>query len=84
MLLEGDLVYERRALTTCLESPGDNVDVAGRLFEHQHDECFVETRSGHLVAISKNRESLGSEVTGELVGICKISSSLFSHDARHG
>ncbi len=77
LLLEADLVYERRALTTCLESPGDNAMLLAG-FSNTHDECFVETRSGRLVAISKNRESLGSEVTGELVGICKISRSLFS------
>ncbi|MFP6872638.1 MAG: phosphocholine cytidylyltransferase family protein [Verrucomicrobiales bacterium] len=77
LLLEADLVYERRALTTCLESPGDNaVLLAG--FSDTHDECFVEQRNGRLVAISKNRESLGSEVAGEMVGICKISRSLFS------
>jgi hypothetical protein len=37
----------------------------------------VETRDGRLVAISKDRDSLGSEVSGEMVGICKISRSLF-------
>ena len=38
----------------------------------------METRNGRLVAISKNRESLGSEISGELVGISRISSLLFS------
>jgi choline kinase len=77
LLLEADLVYERRALATCLKSPSDNVAVLAG-FSNTHDECFVETRSGNLVAISKNRKSLGSEVAGEMVGICKISQSLFS------
>jgi 2-aminoethylphosphonate-pyruvate transaminase len=47
-------------------------------FSETSDECFVETRNGRLVAISKNRASLGAEVRGEMVGICKISPLLFS------
>jgi len=77
LLLESDIVYERRALTTCLESPSDNVVLLSG-FSNTSDECFVETLRGHLVAISKNRESLGSDVHGEMVGICKISRSLFA------
>ena len=77
LLLESDLVYELRALMTCLESPSENVVLLAGL-SNTSDECFVETRNGRLVAISKNRESLGAEVRGEMVGICKISPSLFS------
>ena len=77
LLLESDLVYERRALTTCLEHSSENVVLLAG-FSDTSDECFVETQNGHLVAISKKRESLGTEVRGEMVGICKISRSLFS------
>lgn len=77
LLLESDLVYERRALNQCLEHPGDNVVLAAG-FSNTSDECYVETRDGRLVAISKNREDLGAGVTGEMVGICKISRSLFA------
>lgn len=77
LLLEADIVYERRALATCLKSPDDNVVVLAG-FSNTHDECFVETRNGRLVGISKDRRSLGSEVTGEMIGICKISHALFS------
>ncbi|MCH8257829.1 MAG: phosphocholine cytidylyltransferase family protein [Proteobacteria bacterium] len=77
LLLESDLVYERRALTTCLESPSDNVVLLSGLSKSS-DEVFVETQNGHLVAMSKNRDHLGSEISGEMVGICKISRSLFS------
>ncbi len=76
LLLEADLVYERRALTTCLEHPSGNVVLLAG-FSNTSDECFVETQNGQLVTISKNRESLGSEVPGEMVGICKISRPLF-------
>ena len=77
LLLESDLVYEGRALTTCLEHPSDDVVLLAG-FSRTSDECFVETRNGRLVAISKSRESLGPEVPGEMVGICKISRALFS------
>ena len=77
LLLESDLVYERRALITCLEHPSDNVLLLAGLSKTS-DECFVETRDGCLVAIGKSRESLGAEVPGEMVGICKISRSLYS------
>ena len=77
LLLESDLVYERRALTACLEHPSDNVLLLAGL-SNTSDECFVETHDGRLVAISKSQESLGAEVSGEMVGICKISQSLFS------
>jgi 2-aminoethylphosphonate-pyruvate transaminase len=77
LLLESDLVYERRALLTCLEHPGDNVLLLAGL-SNTSDECFVETRGGCLVAIAKNRESLGVEVPGEMVGICRISRSLYA------
>lgn len=76
LLLESDLVYERRALTVCLASPGDNVVLLGG-FSNTSDECFVETRQGRLVGISKSRQGLGAEVQGEMVGICRISRSLF-------
>ena len=76
LLLESDLIFERRALTTTLESPSDNVVLLAG-FSNTSDECFVETQNRRLVAISKNRENLGAEVLGELVGICKISRSLF-------
>jgi 2-aminoethylphosphonate-pyruvate transaminase len=42
------------------------------------DEVFVKTQNGHLVGMSKSRDDLGNEISGEMVGICKISRSLFS------
>jgi len=77
LLLESDLVYERRALTTCLEHPSDSVVLLAG-FSNSSDEVFVETRNGLLVAMSKNREHQGHEIPGEFVGICKISRSLFT------
>jgi len=77
LLLEADILYEPLALTTCLDFPGDNVVLLSGLSETS-DECFVETQNGQLRGISKNRDTLGSEVLGEMVGISKISASLFA------
>ena len=77
LLLEADILYEPLALTTCLDFPSDNVVLLSGLSETS-DECFVETQNGQLRAISKNRDILGSEVLGEMVGISKISASLFA------
>lgn len=78
LLLESDLIYERQALTTLLENPDDNDNVvllSG--FTKSGDEVFVQTNSGCLVAMSKDRDSLGPHVAGELVGISKISQRLY-------
>jgi choline kinase len=77
LLLEADLVYEHRALIACLEHPRDNVLLLSG-FTNTSDEYFVETRNDRLHAISTNRESLGAEAAGEMVGISKISQSLFA------
>ena len=77
LLLEADILYESLALTTCLDCPSENVVLLSG-FSDTSDECFVETQDGQLRAISKNRDVLGSEVLGEMVGISKISASLFA------
>ncbi|MFW2404064.1 MAG: NTP transferase domain-containing protein [Gammaproteobacteria bacterium] len=76
LLLESDLIYEPRALDVllALDAP-DAVLLSGPT--NAGDEVYVETRGGNLVAMSKDRDSLGG-VAGELVGISKISSDLFS------
>ena len=77
LLLESDLVYERRALTSCLEHRSDNVVLLSG-FSKSSDEVFAETRDGCLVEMSKHRECLGAEISGEFVGVCKISRPLFA------
>jgi len=82
LLLESDLVYERRCLTACLAAPSRNV-VLLTGFSQTSDEVFVATRSGYLHSMSKDRRALAEEapdceIKGELVGISKISRELFS------
>jgi 2-aminoethylphosphonate-pyruvate transaminase len=76
LLLESDLIYEQRALTSAIEFPRDNcVLLSG--FTDSGDEVFVELADGRLVHMSKDRSVLG-EIAGELVGIAKISANLFA------
>jgi 2-aminoethylphosphonate-pyruvate transaminase len=76
LLLESDLIYERRALSALLEDERpDLVLLSGPT--GAGDEVFVETDSGQLVAMSKDRTALHGPVAGELVGITKVSRDLF-------
>jgi len=76
LLLESDLIYEQRALTELLIEPAaDAILLSGPT--GAGDEVWVETRDGDLVAMSKDRNALTGLVTGELVGISKISTGLF-------
>jgi 2-aminoethylphosphonate-pyruvate transaminase len=76
LLLESDLIYETRALRVLLDHPAtDAILLSGPTAAG--DEVFVETRDGHLVAMSKDRSRLGAGIEGELVGISKISGELF-------
>jgi 2-aminoethylphosphonate-pyruvate transaminase len=80
LLLESDLVYEPRALQVLLDDAApDAVLLSGPT--GAGDEVWVETRGGNLVAMSKERDALGS-VAGELVGISKISTGLFDDMCR--
>lgn len=77
LLLESDLIYEKRALSLLIEDPRDDVILlSGRT--DSGDEVYVETKNGNLVAMAKDRSRLGSGVEGELVGVSKISADLFA------
>jgi len=117
LLLESDLVYESRALRVLQEDPRpDLILVSG--ITNSGDEVWVQTESGYLRALSKDRSKLepvetqarpgigeggktkyegtkdepggkvkngpghkagsSAEILGELVGISKISTRLYS------
>src|SRR6185503_12645228 len=72
LLLESDIVFERRAPREALAHPAPDVLlVSGPT--GAHDEVWVETRAGELADMSKDRARLGPEIAGELVGIHKLS-----------
>jgi len=82
LLLESDLTYEARALNALLSHPAeDAILLSGPT--GAGDEVFVKTidaagmPDGKLVDMSKDRQRLGGEISGELVGISKISAALF-------
>ena len=77
LLLESDLIYEKRALEIALEDPRpDLILLSGKT--SSGDEVYVETRGGNLVAMAKDKTLLGPGIEGELVGISKISAPLYA------
>ena len=77
LLLESDIIYEYRALEQIVKY-SEEICVLLSGFTGSGDEVFVETIGKQLVFMSKDRTLLGNEPTGELVGISKISQSLFT------
>jgi choline kinase len=76
LLLESDLIYEPRALSVLLAEPGaDAILISGPT--GAGDEVYVRADAGRLQAMSKDATRLGGPVSGELVGISKISPALF-------
>lgn len=72
LLLESDIIYERAALQTLLETDDDNAILASD-FTGSGDEVYIEAdNASHLVAMSKDSRSL-SRADAELVGISRIS-----------
>ena len=78
LLLESDLIYEQRALTTLMNGPEEAILLSGKT--NAGDEVYVETEgeffAGHLYNMSKDVDALGATPRGELVGITRISSEL--------
>jgi 2-aminoethylphosphonate-pyruvate transaminase len=72
LLLESDLLYERRALRELLAHPSPDVLLVSGPTQAR-DEVWVEARGGFLVDMSKERSTLGPAIVGELVGITKVS-----------
>jgi 2-aminoethylphosphonate-pyruvate transaminase len=65
-----------------INSPSDECILLSG-FTKSGDEVFVETKDNYLVGMSKEKEQLNSEPSGELVGIVKVSPKLFACMQRH-
>lgn len=77
LLLESDLVYEPRALTTLLAGRAeDAILLSGPT--GAGDEIWVQVKDGHLVDMSKRRADLTGPPAGELVGITRVSAPLYA------
>ena len=82
ILLESDLIYEQRALDTLQnDERADVILLSGKT--GSGDEVYVETtNTGEnmiLKTMSKDRSQLSAVIAGELVGISKVSLSLFNN-----
>jgi choline kinase len=76
LLLESDLIFERRALREALAHPSPDVLLVSEP-TGARDEVWVEGRDGNLWDMSKDRTRLGPVLAGELVGISKVSHPFF-------
>ena len=77
LLLESDIIYEREALRALIDHPSNECILMSG-FTETHDEVFIETKNNCLIRMSKEKDQLENEPTGELVGIVKISPRLFN------
>ncbi|MGQ0383177.1 MAG: phosphocholine cytidylyltransferase family protein [Gammaproteobacteria bacterium] len=76
LLLESDLVYEPRALSTLLSAAEDAILLSGPT--GAGDEIWVQVKDGRLADMSKRRADLDGRPAGELVGITRVSAPLFT------
>lgn len=82
LLLESDLIYEKRALRAALEAPTENaVLLSGPT--GSGDEVYVEVRDGCIRHLSKRPADLPS-VGGEFVGITKVSRAMWTEMLAEG
>lgn len=82
LLLESDLLYEKKALHRLMEDERPDVILAST-FTHSGDEVFIETdEDRHLVNLSKRAEDL-TRIYAELVGITKLSYTTFQAMCRY-
>jgi 2-aminoethylphosphonate-pyruvate transaminase len=78
LLLESDLLYEKRALDLLLNHSQKNL-VLGSDMTHHGDEVFLEfDKENTLIGVSKNKDDL-KEPTSVLVGINKLSKDTLHH-----
>lgn len=76
LLLESDLVYEKRALAALLQAPSPTaILISG--FTFSGDEVYVSAPVGRLVKMSKQPEAL-ADIAGELVGLTKVAGATFA------
>jgi choline kinase len=80
LLLESDLVYERRALVTLQDLERDNAILLSGM-TNSGDEVYVEVKDGRVCRMSKQAQELNS-IGGELVGISTIAEDEFEAMSR--
>jgi 2-aminoethylphosphonate-pyruvate transaminase len=77
LLLESDLIYERRALAILSnDEASDAVLLSGKT--GAGDEYYIEANEGLLVNASKDRRAFSKPPLGEWTGISKLSEACFT------
>ena len=75
LLLESDLIYEKRALSEVLTFPRkDCILLSG--FTYSGDEIYIGSTTDVITHMSKDKSAVPN-IVGELVGISKISHQLY-------
>ena len=75
LLLESDLVFESKAITSLLECPYESAMLITPVTKFQ-DQYYVEMDVNHVLA-NCSTESAALNYSGELVGIHKVSSAFY-------
>lgn len=75
LLVESDLLYERRAPRLLVESAHADLLLASGP-TGSGDEVYVGAEAGHLVDLTKQRGDLRGSPAGELVGLTRVSPAL--------
>ena len=75
LLVESDLLYERRAPRLLVASAHPDLLLASGP-TGSGDEVYVGTKDGHLVDLTKERDRLRGSLAGELVGLTRVSPAL--------
>lgn len=79
LILESDIFYEGRALTSLIDAPYPDALVTSG-FTYSGDEVYVSAEDNYLVTMSKNRHAhVDHDILGEFVGLTKLSRSSFQH-----
>ncbi|SDM69701.1 winged helix-turn-helix transcriptional regulator [Bacillus sp. OK048] len=75
LLLESDIVFERKALLELVKNKNRNCLLITNE-SGSEDEVFVEIRDGYIFKMSKDRHQF-NKIDGELIGISKISIDIY-------
>ncbi|MGL4867029.1 MAG: phosphotransferase [Cetobacterium sp.] len=75
ILLESDIIYEKKSLKKILDSNEENLVLISSETGSK-DECYVEIKNGSVVKISKDKSEL-KRIDGEMLGISRLSYNYF-------
>lgn len=75
ILLDSDIIYEKKALKKLLDSKEENLILISSETGSK-DECYVEVEDDYVVKMSKDKSEL-KRIDGEMLGISRLSYNYF-------